>query len=212
MTNRGPRELDSVWRLSPPGPSMCQKAIPRLGEMTFPRVGVPREPAVVDTVGYGYLGCRRVCLGGSGGCVVRTGTRPARCHPRRGAVGPMRALFAPWGQKSTYLGALYVLLALPVATVYFAGIVAGFSAGIGLVVVWVGVPILLAVAVGWRAVARFERFLDIALLDALPQSSGRVVGMDPRDHISVLLDQSLIAFRRVTVDATADLRPDVLHK
>jgi signal transduction histidine kinase len=35
-----------------------------------------------------------------------------------------------------------------------------------LVAAWVGVPILLGVAVGWRAVARFERFVDVALLDA----------------------------------------------
>ena len=55
MTDRGLRQLDSVQRLSPPGPSMCQKVIPRLGEMTFPRVGVPREPAVVDTVGMDFL-------------------------------------------------------------------------------------------------------------------------------------------------------------
>jgi signal transduction histidine kinase len=76
----------------------------------------------------------------------------------------MRALFAPWGQKSTYLRTVYLLLALPLATAYLVGLVAGVSTGIGLVIV--GVPILLAVAVGWRAVARFERFLGIDLLGA----------------------------------------------
>ena len=79
----------------------------------------------------------------------------------------MRALFAPWGQKTTYLRTFYLLLGLPLATAYFAGIVGGLSAGIALVIVWVGVPILLAVAVGWRAVARFERSLEIALFDAV---------------------------------------------
>ncbi len=78
----------------------------------------------------------------------------------------MRALFVTWSQKSTYLRLFYLLLALPLATVYFAGVVAGVSVGIGLAIVLVGVPILLAVVVGWRGVARFERFLGIALLDA----------------------------------------------
>lgn len=79
----------------------------------------------------------------------------------------MRALFAPWGRKRTYVRALYLLLALPLATAYFAGVIGGLAAGIGLVIVWVGIPILLAVAVGWRAVARFDRSVDIALLDAV---------------------------------------------
>jgi signal transduction histidine kinase len=77
----------------------------------------------------------------------------------------MRAVFAPWGRKSTYVRASYLLLALPLATAYFFGLVVGVSAGVGLVIV--GIPILLAVAVGWRAVARFERFLGIGLLGAV---------------------------------------------
>lgn len=81
-------------------------------------------------------------------------------------VEPMRELFTPWGRRSTYLRALYLLLALPLATAYFVGIVGGIAVGIALVAAWVGVPILLGVAVGWRAVARFERFVDVALLDA----------------------------------------------
>ena len=92
----------------------------------------------------------------------------------------MRTLFAPWGRKKTYVQAIYLLLALPTATAYFAGVVGGLSAGTALVIVWIGIPILLAAAVGWRAVARFERFLAIALLDAvieplpsaLPQGDG----------------------------------------
>jgi signal transduction histidine kinase len=78
----------------------------------------------------------------------------------------MRALFAPWGRKSTYVRLFYLLLALPLATAYLVGVVVGLAAGIALVSAWVGIPILLAVAVGWRAVARFERSVDIALLDA----------------------------------------------
>jgi len=78
----------------------------------------------------------------------------------------MTALFEPLGQRSTYLRGLYLLLALPLGTAYFVGLVTGVSVGIGLVVVWVGVLILLAMAVLWRGLARFERLLAVSLLGA----------------------------------------------
>ena len=92
----------------------------------------------------------------------------------------MTALFGPLVQKRTYVRLVYLLLALPLGTAYFAGLVGGISAGFGLVIVWVGVPILVALAVGWRVMAGFDRRLTISLLGAsidppppaLPEAEG----------------------------------------
>ena len=64
----------------------------------------------------------------------------------------------------SYLNTLYLLLGLPLGTAYFIALVTGISLGFGLLVIWVGVPILLLMfAVSW-ALCRFERLLAIGLL------------------------------------------------
>ncbi len=75
-------------------------------------------------------------------------------------------------QPQSYVNILYLLLGLPLGTAYFVILVTGISLGFGLVVIWVGVPILLLVfAVSW-ALCQFERTLAIGLLKAdIPPAS-----------------------------------------
>lgn len=80
-----------------------------------------------------------------------------------------RFLLAPF-RGATYRNALYLLLALPLGILYFVALVAGLSVGISLVVVWVGLPILLATLLAWRAAAGLERVLARRLLGADIQS------------------------------------------
>jgi signal transduction histidine kinase len=76
----------------------------------------------------------------------------------------MRAFFAPWASGRMYAQFAYLLLAFPLGVAYFVFLVTGISVGAGLVVVWIGVPILLAMLLAWRELGRFERALHRRLL------------------------------------------------
>ncbi len=52
-------------------------------------------------------------------------------------------------RPETWLGILFDWLAFPLGLFYFVFLVTGLSLGVGLVVVWVGIPILLVVAGAW---------------------------------------------------------------
>jgi len=60
-------------------------------------------------------------------------------------------------RPQTWLGILFHVLAFPFGLFYFVFLVTGISVGVGLVVVWVGIPILLVVAGAWWLFGAFER-------------------------------------------------------
>jgi len=64
----------------------------------------------------------------------------------------------------SYLNILYLLLSFPLGIAYFVFLVTGISVGAGLVIVWVGVPILVLVLTGSWALCQLERLLAIGLL------------------------------------------------
>jgi hypothetical protein len=66
----------------------------------------------------------------------------------------------------TWLGLVFHLLAFPLGLFYFVFLVTGISVGVGLVVIWVGIPILLVVAGAWWLFAAFERVQALHLLGA----------------------------------------------
>ena len=68
--------------------------------------------------------------------------------------------------RQTYLRISYLLLAFPLGTLYFIVIITGLSTGVGLAIVMVGFPILLATLLGWLLFGRIERELAIHLLGA----------------------------------------------
>ena len=65
----------------------------------------------------------------------------------------------------SYLNIVYLLLGLPLGIAYFVFLVTGISVGFGLVVIWVGVPILALVLLGSWALCQFERVLTNTLLN-----------------------------------------------
>lgn len=71
----------------------------------------------------------------------------------------MRRLFAPLGQKATYASALYLLAGLPLGVFYFTFLVTAIAVGGGLLIIWVGVPILVGTVIAWRGMGTFERAL-----------------------------------------------------
>ncbi|MFV2039976.1 MAG: sensor histidine kinase [Acidimicrobiales bacterium] len=82
----------------------------------------------------------------------------------------MKSFFGPLGRVSTYARMAYLLLGLPLGIAYFTFLVTAISVGLGLVIVWVGVVILFAAMLAWRALGGFERGLSAALLGVPIQS------------------------------------------
>ena len=64
-------------------------------------------------------------------------------------------LGAPF-RLQTYRNLLYLVLAFPLGVIYFVGLVMGATLGFGLLIVWVGLPILSLTILGATAFAGFE--------------------------------------------------------
>jgi signal transduction histidine kinase len=76
--------------------------------------------------------------------------------------GRSRLLWAwvrPLVQARTWVVTGYLLLLFVTATVWWTVLVTGFALGAGLLLVWVGLPILAALPILWRTGARLERVL-----------------------------------------------------
>ena len=76
-----------------------------------------------------------------------------------------RFLTAPLRARS-YTNLLYLALAFPLGLAYFVFLVTGLSVGLGLTIIWIGLPILAAVFLGSFGMSQFERQLAIHLLGA----------------------------------------------
>lgn len=76
----------------------------------------------------------------------------------------MKTFFGPLRRPLTYTRLAYLLLGLPLGVAYFTFLVTAVSVGVGLLIVWVGVVILLAALLAWRALGAFERLLSARLL------------------------------------------------
>ncbi len=76
-----------------------------------------------------------------------------------------RFLFAPVRARS-YTNLLYLALAFPLGLAYFVFLVTGLSLGLGLTIIWIGLPILAAVFLASFGLSLFERQLAIHLLGA----------------------------------------------
>lgn len=74
-------------------------------------------------------------------------------------------LTAPVRARS-YSNLLYLALAFPLGLAYFVFLVTGISLGLGLTIIWIGLPILAAVFLGSFGLSLFERQLAIRLLGA----------------------------------------------
>lgn len=66
----------------------------------------------------------------------------------------------------SYLNVLYLWLAFPLGLAYFVLLVTGFSVGIGLTIIWIGLAILFALMLAVWGLEGLERILAIGLLGA----------------------------------------------
>ena len=73
----------------------------------------------------------------------------------------------------TLTNVLFQLLAFPLGLFYFVFLSVGLAVGLGLVIVWIGIPILLVVAGAWWLFGAFERIQAKYLLGADVPSAPR---------------------------------------
>jgi len=74
--------------------------------------------------------------------------------------------FGVVARPRTWLNLLFQVLAFPLGLFYFTFLVTGLSVGLGLVIIWVGIPVLLVVAGAWWLFGAFERVQAKHLLGA----------------------------------------------
>lgn len=77
---------------------------------------------------------------------------------------PARRFFGVIAERRTWLNVVYLGLAFPLGLLYFIFLITGTALGLGLAILWVGIPILLIVMGAWWAFAAFERTLSRVLL------------------------------------------------
>ena len=75
----------------------------------------------------------------------------------------VRFLSAPV-QARSYANLLYLMISFPLGLAYFVFLTVGISLGIGLTIVWIGLPILALVIAGSWGMAALERQMAIHLL------------------------------------------------
>jgi hypothetical protein len=117
----------------------------------------------------------------------------------------------------TYRNLAYLLLTFPLGILYFTVIVSGGSAGLGMVPIAVGVPVLVAVLALATALAGFESRLTRGLVgtdvdysapdpsDLTAVEYGKRVAFDPRSYLAVgyLLSKFVIGIAAFVVMVTS---------
>ena len=73
-------------------------------------------------------------------------------------------LFGPATDSQTYLKLLYLLLGFPLGIAYFIFLICGLSLGAGLMVIFVGIPILVGVFFACVGLGAFERSMAQSML------------------------------------------------
>lgn len=95
----------------------------------------------------------------------------------------MERFFMVVARPQTYLNLIYLLLSFPLGIFYFVYLITGFSTGIPLILIWVGIPILVAVVLLSYGLSAFERQMALHMLkiEVPPMSRGETpVGLWPK--------------------------------
>jgi hypothetical protein len=101
----------------------------------------------------------------------------------------LRDFFGAIARVESYLNILYLLLSFPLGVFYFVFFTTGFALGFGLLILWIGFPILLLVLAASRGLCAWERHLANWFLDAgIPPDKGRPISPTrPWDAMKLML-------------------------
>jgi len=75
-----------------------------------------------------------------------------------------RRFFGVAADAQSYMNILYLGLSFPLGIAYFVFLVTGISLGFGLIIIWIGIPILMLVLAGSWVLCELERLLANGLL------------------------------------------------
>lgn len=78
----------------------------------------------------------------------------------------LKKFFGIIADPNAYLSFVYQLFAFPLGVFYFVFLITGILVGLGLIIIWVGIPILLLMMLAWFGFSVFERQLSIYILKA----------------------------------------------
>ena len=94
-----------------------------------------------------------------------------------------RRLFGVVTDPQSFVNIFYLFLSFPLGIAYFVFLVTGISLGAGLLIIWVGVPILGVVLAGTWVLCEFERMLAVGLLkeDIPPTARSNLAGRAEAD-------------------------------
>lgn len=81
-------------------------------------------------------------------------------------IDAVKTFFLAPFRPRTYTNLLYLILAFPLGLAYFIFLAVGLSVGLGLTIVWIGIPILALVFAGSWGISALERQAAIHLLGA----------------------------------------------
>ncbi|HEX6555628.1 MAG TPA: ATP-binding protein [Ktedonobacteraceae bacterium] len=82
-------------------------------------------------------------------------------NPDRIVRRPPQSLFRAAQDRQSYTNMLYLLISFPLGLAYFVFLISGIVIGLGTLVIWIGVLILILMMAAWRYIAAFERHLAI---------------------------------------------------
>ncbi len=112
-------------------------------------------------------------------------------------------------EPQSYLNVVYVLLAFPLSIAYFVILTTGLSAGLSLVIVWIGVPILfltfaISAAFGWleRFLAQYLLRVEISPRPSEAKSAGEIPAESGLGDSERLLIRALRGFKARVSDRT----------
>ncbi|MBE9511572.1 MAG: sensor domain-containing protein [Bacteroidetes bacterium] len=78
----------------------------------------------------------------------------------------LKKFFSIIADPNAYLSLVYQLFAFPLGLFYFVFLITGILVGIGLIIIWIGIPILLLMMLAWYGFSVFEKQLSIYVLKA----------------------------------------------
>jgi len=78
----------------------------------------------------------------------------------------LKKFFGIIANPNAYLSLIYQFFAFPLGLFYFVFLITGILVGIGLIIIWIGIPILLLMMLAWYGFSVFEKQLSIYVLKA----------------------------------------------
>jgi len=78
----------------------------------------------------------------------------------------LKKFFGIIANPDAYLSLIYQFFAFPLGLFYFVFLITGILVGIGLIIIWIGIPILFLMMIAWYGFSVFEKQLSIYVLKA----------------------------------------------